>query len=204
MFVLLRVRALTWRYLLRLMQYEVTIWPLCAILLSNGCNGSTLISVFCWMHETGVVLAWNQQQVCFYCCCVCLNLKVLVVSVRYTMRVMPPSCMRYFAFQMHYNGDDGSSLIFVCWTGGVLTLNEQAVSLFCCVHLKLNASLVFNQVWGHSFTLIMWYPNILQWRWRLCVDLCSLDAWNGWHIGRWPWTDSAYVCITACTPGLFS
>ena len=106
--------------------------------------------------------------------------------------------MCYFAFQTHYNGDGGSSLIFVFWTGGVLALNQQAVSLFCCVHLELNTSLVFNQVWGHSFTLIMWYPNILQWWWRLCVDLCSLDAWNGWQIGRWPWTDSAYVCITAC------
>ena len=49
---------------------------------------------------------------------------------------MSPSCMRHFAVQMHYNGDDGSALIFVCWmygTGVALAVHEQRVRLYCFV-----------------------------------------------------------------------
>ena len=44
-----------------------------------GNDGSVLIFV-CWMHGPDVVLVLNQQLVRLYCC-VCLNLKVLVISV---------------------------------------------------------------------------------------------------------------------------
>ena len=70
----------------RSIQYEVAISPLCAILLSDGNDGSALVFAFCWMYGTGVVLALNQQLVRVYCCCVCLNLKMLGISVRYNMR----------------------------------------------------------------------------------------------------------------------
>ena len=139
------------------------------------------------------------------------------------------------------------SLISDYWTGGVSPMTKQAVRLYCCMRLKLNASLVlvFNEVWGHDFTWIMWCPHTLQWPWRLAVDLCLLNAWNGGCVGPgraactfvllcvwsiavegvvgfwysmtsyftltcyfavqmhyvsscWPWTNSAYVCISVC------
>ena len=103
--------------------------------------------------------------------------------------------MCHFAVQMHYNGDDGSSLIFVRWTGGVLALDEQAVRLHCCVRLKLNVSLVFNAVWGHNFTLIMWCSNTLQWRWQLCVDLRWIYGMVSCWSGR---ADRTFVLVCAC------
>ena len=48
--------------------------------------------------------------------------------------------MRHFAVQMHYNGDDGSTLIFVCWmygTGVALAVHEQRVRLHCFVRVRL-------------------------------------------------------------------
>ena len=48
-----------------------------------------------------------------------------------------------------------------------------------------------------------WCPNTLQWRWRLCVDICLLNVWNVCRIGGWPWLSSAYVCIAVCAFGMF-
>ena len=46
----------------------------------------------------------------------------------------------------HYNGNDGSALIFVCsmygTTGVVLTLNQQLVRLYCCVCLNLKVLVI--------------------------------------------------------------
>ena len=51
-----------------LLHYEVAILPSCAILLSDG-NGGSSSTFVCWIYgPTGVVLAVNQQLVCFHCC----------------------------------------------------------------------------------------------------------------------------------------
>ena len=50
------------------------------------------------------------------------------------------SCMCRFAVQMHYNGDDDSALIFVCWmygTGVALAVHKQRVRLHCFVRVRL-------------------------------------------------------------------
>ena len=55
----------------------------------------------------------------------------------------------------------------------------------CClrVRLNLNMSVIFNAVWGCNFTLIMWCPNTLQWRWRLYDDLCLSNILNVCLVG---------------------
>ena len=74
--VCLRLHGLYYQWF---MQCEVAISPACALLLSDGNDGFVLIFV-CWMYETNVVLALNQQLVRLHCC-MCLNLRVLVISV---------------------------------------------------------------------------------------------------------------------------
>ena len=108
--------------------------------------------------------------------------------------------MWYFAAQIHYNGNDGSALIFVCWmygTGAVLALNQQRVRLYCCVCLNLKMLVMFDIVWGRNTTLthaLFCCPNILQWWWRLCVVLRLLNVWMKW-VSFWLWTNRPYVCI---------
>ena len=149
----------------------------------NVDDDSALIFV-CLMCGTVIGLALNQQRVRFYYCCVCaLIWRCYWHSMQYGVVIAPSLCV----VQIHYNGDGDSALIFVRRTGGVLALNQQAVRLYCClrVRLNLNVSVVFNAVWGRNFTLIMWCPNTLQWRWRLCVDLCWLNVWNVCRVGGW-------------------
>ena len=116
------------------------------------------------------------------------NLAVLLVFDAAWVRKLssPSSCVA----QIYCNGTCDSALIFVLRTRVVylLALNKQAVRLYCCLRtsLNLNASVVFNAVWGRNFTLITWCPNTLQWRWRLCVDLCWLNVWNVRRVVGWP------------------
>ena len=65
--------------------------------------------------------------------------------------------MRHFAIQMHYIGDNGSALIFVCLMYGTVigsTLNQQHVRLYFCV------CVIWRCYWhsvqyGRNLTLIM-------------------------------------------------
>ena len=94
---------------------------------------------------------------------------------------MSPSCMRHFAAQMHYNGDDGSVLIFVYWiydTGVVLARPAWTARTFILLEYVL---LVIDSVWSRNLTLTR-CQNTLQWRWRLCVGLRLLNVWNGCRI----------------------
>ena len=63
-----------------------------------------------------------------------------------------------------------------CWPW----TNSSCVCVAVWVHEFEVIILVFNAVWGRGLTLIMWCPNTLQWRWRLCVDLrLLLNVWHG-------------------------
>ena len=113
---------------------------------------------------TGVVLTLNKQLVRLHCC-LCVNLKVLVISVWCRMRLwyIPGDVALMhapFAVQMHYNGDHGSStLILVCWmyaTGVTLAVHKQRVRLYCfvCMRLNLNEKFIgvrcsFMRSWFH-------------------------------------------------------
>ena len=72
------------------------------------------------------------------------------------------ACMRYFAIQTHYNGDDESALTgWMHAMGVVLARNEQHVRLYYCVAVRLNlTALLAYAVWGLSLTLMMCCPNI--------------------------------------------
>ena len=47
----------------------------------------------------------------------CLNLKVLIIGVRYSMRsyAIAPSCAISLSKQIHCNGDDGCALLDLGW-----------------------------------------------------------------------------------------
>ena len=99
--------------------------------------------------------------------------------------------MRCVVVQIHYNGDWRLWIdlrFFIYGTGVVmLAVNEQRVRLYCCARLNLKVlSLVSDAVLGRNFTIIMCCPNTLQWRWRLCVDLCWLNVWNVRRVVGWP------------------
>ena len=109
----------------------------------NGDDDSALIFV-CLMYGTVIGLALNQQRVRFYCCVCALIWRCYSHWMQYGVVISLSSCVD----QIHYNGDGDSASIFVCRTGDVLALNEQAVRLYCClrVRLNLNTSVAFSVV----------------------------------------------------------
>ena len=51
---------------------------------------------------------------------------------------------------------------------------------FVLVCFNLKVLLVFDTVWAWGCNLnLMYCPNTLQWRWRMCVYLRCLNVWNG-------------------------
>ena len=76
------------------------------------------------------MLSLDVQAVRSHCCVCAIELEVLLV--------FDAVCYRNATLNIytHYNGHDGSALIFICWMYGttnvVLTLNQQFVRLYCC------------------------------------------------------------------------
>ena len=108
------------------------------------------------------------------------------------------ACMRYFAIQTHYNGDDESALTgWMHAMGVVLARNEQHVRLYYCAW-------TWRRYWCTQYEVLVspssWcavqiYTLQLRWR-RLCVDLHSLfECMERVSI-------RAYVCISVCARSL--
>ena len=115
--------------------------PFCCynINYNNGDDGSLLIFVR-WTYETDVVLSLDGQAVRLHCC-VCARMRSCYwCSMQYVVVISPSSY-----------GNDGSALIFVCWTYGttgvVLALNQQLVRLYCCVCVCLSLKVLLISFW---------------------------------------------------------
>ena len=138
-------------------------------------NGSLLIFIR-WLN------VWNGCRVgagwlarTFVLLRVCLNWVVLLV--------IDTICMWLQSHRLiHYNDDDGLTLIFVHWTyeiGIVLALAEQYVRIL----------LVFDT----CYLWLMQYEVVIS-LWCAYIDLRLLNTWDGCRVGRL-WTNSSYVHI---------
>ena len=139
---------LEWRVYWRSMQYyEVIISASYAISLSTYTTITTMMALcsswFVERMERVSCCPWTNRPYVRIAVCVCSNLKVLLVFDAVCGRNVT------LIIYTHYNGNDGSALIFVCWmygtTGVVLALNQQYVSLYCCVCLNLKVLVI--SVW---------------------------------------------------------
>ena len=124
-----------WTWMKGLLAFDAVLWghnsASYAISLStytiynNGDDDSLLIFVR-WTYGTGVVLSLDGQAVRLHCCVCARMRRCYWCSMQYVVVISPSSY-----------GNDGSALIFVCWTYGttgvVLALNQQLVRLYCCV-----------------------------------------------------------------------
>ena len=100
-------------------------------------------------------------------------------------------------YAIHYNGIDGSALIFVGWIYGTgAVLDKQAVRLHCCVRLNLNVLLFafdpvrYKVVISPSCVVQIHYiiMAITALRWSSLVECME-------RVLCWPWINSAYVAF---------
>ena len=195
------VSAQSWRCDWCSMRWVVISSPSYAILLSKyttmaimTLRGSLFIE---YMAGTAVVLALpSRAGRTFVLLRVCLNLKLLL---RYGVVII-----LYCPNALQYNGDDNFALIFVRWTyktGIVLVLDEQCVSLLCCMCTRCHwfSTQYEVKVSLSSFTVQIHCNN--WWQLYLCgclfvgwIFVRWLNAWNGCRVGP-KRTESTFVLL---------
>ena len=190
--------------------HEVVILPACVILLSKYTAIMALMTLralkFVYlMYGTVIWLALNHQRVRFYCCVCALIWRCYWHSTQYGHVSSPSSCMCcpntlqwrwWFCVDLRFSNG---------WRIGPEQTDRAFVLIAACV-----CAWTWTRQWfSMQYELLIspcswpWCPNTLQWRWRLCVDICLLNVWNVCRIGGWPWLSSAYVCIAVCAFGMF-
>ena len=96
-----------------------------------------------WMHETGVVLARNEQRVRLYCYVCTWTWRCYWCLIQYGVVVLP-SCAIY-AVQIHYNGNDDSALIYLRWLNvlnGCCVDPGRADCAFVLLRVRLNLKIL--------------------------------------------------------------
>ena len=76
----------------------------------------------------------------------------------------------------------------------VLSLDKQRVRLYCCVYTRIRRCYWLSI--QREF-IITCCSNTLQWRWLICVDLCSLNVSNGCHLGPGR-TECTFALLCGC------
>ena len=95
------------------------------------------------MHETGVVLARNEQKVRLYCYVCTWTWRCYWCLIQYGVVVLP-SCAIY-AVQIHYNGNDDSALIYLRWLNalnGCCVDPGRADCAFVLLRVRLNLKML--------------------------------------------------------------
>ena len=122
---------------------EVIIWASYAISLSTYTTIMAMTALcrlsFVERMERVSCCPWTNRPYVRIAVC-CSNLKVSLVFDTVCGRNVT------LIIYTHYNGNDGSALIFLCWMYGttvvVLALKQQLVRLYCCVRLNLNVLVI--------------------------------------------------------------
>ena len=107
-----------------------------AVQMHDNDDDDSALTFVCLMYGTVIGLALHQQHVRFYFPARALIWQCYWNAMQYGVVIPSSSCV----VQIHYNGDGDSALIFVCRTGDVLALNQQAVRLYYCLRVRLNFS----------------------------------------------------------------
>ena len=118
--------------------------------------------------------------------------------------------MRHFGVQIHFNGDDdGFALIFVCWMydwNGYRVGSGRKGSTFVlhtwpwrCYELVFDSS-HYEIIISSSCTVALnTLPlPIMALSASACVDLRTLNVWNGYRVDFERWRNKPYVCIGVC------
>ena len=182
--------ACIWRCYWCLMQYDVVISLSCAVQIRcNGDGGSALMFV-CWMFRTVTYCPWTNSV----CVCVAWVGRCYGCLMQYEVVIISPPC----AVQIHYNGDDGFVLIFVCWmsVSGWPWTNRLYVCITACVvqfgtccWCSMQYEVVINLI------LMLCCPKTLkQCRWLLCIDRRWFNAYME-RVLCWPCANSMYVYL---------
>ena len=106
------------------------------------------------------------------------------------------------AVQIYWNDDDGSMLTFVCWMYGTVSCYCWTNSWYICI---ASCVLEFDTCYWCSIQYVMVIISTLRAvqihyngdAWRLCVDLCLLNVWNGCRVGPGR-TARAFVLLRVC------
>ena len=120
---------------------------------------------------------WPWTNRTFVCTVACLNLKVLSLVFDTVYEVVSDFTLDcYFAFHIHYDGDDDSVLIFVAWMYVCMrwrcrvgsARSARTFVLLLCMWTSIKGDYkVFDAVYEMSSSCDV---NTLQWQWRPCVD----------------------------------
>ena len=146
-------------------------------------------------------LALNQQYVRHITVCVCLHWAVLSVDDAIWGRNF--TLMRYFAVRWHWRLCVYLCLQNIFWNEYRIRRKPTA-STFALLPAYVNLKVLVIRVWlwGRKASCVMSLSRMhhfagLQWRSRLCVDVCFLNVWNGCRVGR-ARTARAFVLLRVC------
>ena len=134
-----------------------------------------------WMNSAYVALLF-----------LCLYWAVLSVIDAVWRRNFTLMC--YFAVRWQWRLCIDLRLLNV-WNNGYRIGPKPTARTFICIDLYALALIGRCYWWSMQYDEVVISPSYtLQWRWRLCIDLRSLNVWNGCRVGA-RWTNRPYVYI---------